>query len=99
MTQIFRDRTLGVLNSSAMWNLIVGNSPGLRGGFAEPRKDFVLSLPIPNAPAAEREAIAALVEKCLGAKGVGCEEWEREIDGRAARLYGLDLETLEPPRT
>jgi hypothetical protein len=23
------------------------------------------------------------------AKGVGCEEYEREIDGRVAKLYGL----------
>ena len=80
---------LGVLNSSAIWNLIVGNSPSLRGGYAEPRKDFMLSLPIPNAPAAEREAISGLVEKCLEAKGVGCEEFEREIDRRVAALYGL----------
>ena len=44
-------------------------------------------LPIPNAP--DREAIAELVEKCLDAKGVGCEEWEAEIAERVAALYGL----------
>ncbi|MGI8911074.1 MAG: hypothetical protein ACR2JR_11065 [Rubrobacteraceae bacterium] len=36
------------------------------------------------------EAIAELlVRKCLDAKGVGCEEWEAEIDGRVAKSYGL----------
>ncbi|MBA3389173.1 MAG: hypothetical protein M3397_05475 [Actinomycetota bacterium] len=41
-------------------------------------------------PAAAREEISALVEKCLEAKGVGCEEFEREIDERVAALYGLE---------
>ena len=84
---------LGVLNSSAVWTFILGNSPSLRGGYAEPRKDFMLSLPIPNAPDADREAIAGLVQKCLDARGVGCEEWEAEIDERVAALYGLDAAT------
>jgi hypothetical protein len=35
------------------------------------------------------KAISALVQKCLDAKGVDCEEWDREIDGRVAALYGL----------
>jgi hypothetical protein len=45
--------------------------------------------PIPNASAADRKAIAALAQKCLDAKGVGCEAWEAEIDERVAPLYGL----------
>lgn len=72
-----------------MWELILQGSPILRGGYVEPRRNLILSLPIPNAPAAEREVISGLVEKCLAAKGVGCEEWEREIDERVAALYGL----------
>ena len=36
-----------------------------------------------------REEISSLVEKCLEAKGVGCEEYERKIDRRVAALYGL----------
>ncbi len=44
---------------------------------------------IPTAPAAEREAIARLVQKCLEAKGVRCKELEADIDGRVAELYGL----------
>ncbi|MBA4115107.1 MAG: hypothetical protein H0X71_01440 [Rubrobacter sp.] len=80
---------LGVLNSSPIWELILQGSPILRGGYVEPRRVLILSLPIPNAPAADREAITSLVQKCLDAKGVGCEEWEAEIDGRVAALYGL----------
>ena len=37
----------------------------------------------------DRAAIAALARKCLDAKGVGCEAWEKEIDDRVAALYGL----------
>ncbi len=85
---------LGVLNSSCVWEFILVRSPSLQGGFAEPRKEFVLSLPIPDAPAADRDAITRLVQKCLDAKGVGCEEWEREIDERVAFLYGLSAEDL-----
>jgi hypothetical protein len=36
-------------------------------------------LPIPAASASDRTAISALAQKCLDAKGVGCEEWEKEI--------------------
>jgi uncharacterized protein YggL (DUF469 family) len=44
---------------------------------------------IPNASTSEREAISKLVQKCLDAKGVNCEVWEKEIDQRVAALYGL----------
>lgn len=30
-----------------------------------------------------------LVQKCLDAKGVNCEVWEKEIGDRVAALYGL----------
>jgi hypothetical protein len=33
--------------------------------------------------------IAALVQKCLDAKGIGCASWEQEINERVAALYGL----------
>lgn len=46
-------------------------------------------VPIPNASNTEREAISKLVQKCLDAKGVGCEAWEKEIDERVTALYGL----------
>ena len=44
---------------------------------------------IPTASDTDRAAISALVQKCLDAKGAGCEEWEREIDERVEALYGL----------
>lgn len=50
---------------------------------------FVEQIPIPDASDADRKAISSLVQKCLNAKGVECEEWEREIDERVAALYGL----------
>ena len=80
---------LGILNSTSVWSLITSASPPLRGGYSEPRKDLVLSLPIPDAPSSDRNAIADLVQHCLDARGVNCEEWEREIDERVAVLYGL----------
>jgi len=46
-------------------------------------------LPIVIAAEAEQAAIADLVQKCLDAKGVGCEVLEQEIDVRVAALYGL----------
>ena len=46
-------------------------------------------IPIPNASDSEKETISQLVQKCLDAKGVDCEAWEKEIDDRVAALYGL----------
>ena len=80
---------LGVLNSASVWQLIAEGSPGLRGGYSEPRKALILSLPIPDATPEQKADIAALVQKCLDAKGVDCGEWEADIDARVGGLYGL----------
>lgn len=80
---------LGILNSKTIWQLIAEGSPGLRGGYSEPRRELMLSLPIPDANEDDRAVIAALVQKCLDAKGVECEAWEAEISERVAVLYGL----------
>jgi len=80
---------LGLLNSSAVENLFIEIGATVRGGYLRFKRQYVEQIPIPNARAAEREEISALVEKCLEAKGVGCEEYEREIDERVAKLYGL----------
>ena len=80
---------LGLLNTSAVENFFIELGATVRGGYLRFKPLYVEQIPIPNAPAAEREAIAELVQKCLDAKGVGCEEWEAEIDGRVAALYGL----------
>jgi hypothetical protein len=47
-------------------------------------------MPIKVPDALEQERLAALAQKCLDARGVGCEAWEKEIDERVAALYGLD---------
>ena len=84
---------LGLLNSSLIWDYckerlaVLGDAN--KGGRLRFFRQFVWKLPIPEASPSERTAIAAPVEKCLDAKGVGCEAWEREIDRRVAALYGL----------
>jgi len=85
---------LGVLNSSSVRDFYVEISSQVRGGYLRFIYQYIEQIPIPNAAPAEREAITSLVEKCLEAKGVGCEEWEAEIDERVAALYGLDLNDL-----
>ncbi len=52
-------------------------------------------LPIPTASAAVRSALGALAQKCLDARGIGCEAWEREIDERVAALYGIELKDIK----
>lgn len=80
---------LGVLNSDAAWLQIRAICSSLLNGFWELRSVHLSQIIIPDAPAPERLAIAALVQKCLDAKGVGCEAWEAEINERVAKLYGL----------
>jgi hypothetical protein len=84
---------LGVLNFSFTWEFARATFPCLgdpeRGGRFRFIYGPVSKIPIPNAPAAEREAISGLVEECLEAKGMGCEEFKRGIDERVAALYGL----------
>jgi hypothetical protein len=84
---------LGVLNSGPAWGYLKAKCSVLgdeeKGGRLELRSIYMAQVPVPHAPEAKRRAVAALVRKCLDAKGVGCEEWEREIDDRVAALYGL----------
>lgn len=80
---------LGVLNSEAVVEFYIELSAQVRGGYLRFIRQYVEQIPIPAASAADRAAIAALVQKCLEARGVGCEAWEREINERVAALYGL----------
>lgn len=89
---------LGLLNSSAIEDFYIELSAQVRGGYLRFFTQYVEQLPIPDAPSEERDAIAVLVEKCLEAKGVGCEEYEREIDERVASLYGLSSDDLKAPQ-
>ena len=51
-------------------------------------------IPIPQATDSQKKIVSKLVQKCLDAKGVGCEKWEREIDEIVAGLYGFAPKTL-----
>lgn len=86
---------LGVLNSMPVEIYYINASAQVRGGYLRFIRQYVEKLPIPNASAAERKAIAGLTKRCLAAEGVGCEAWEREIDERVAALYGIDLADIE----
>jgi methylase of polypeptide subunit release factors len=76
-----------VLNSKTVWEFITGTCSPLQGGFYEMRRVYMERIPIPRATPKEQEEIAALAQKCLDAKGVGCEAWEAEIDAKVERLY------------
>ncbi|MDM9384138.1 TaqI-like C-terminal specificity domain-containing protein [Chlorogloeopsis sp. ULAP01] len=80
---------LGVLNSSYVWEYLKSICSKLLGKSLELRSIYMNKIPIPNASSTEREAISKLVQKCLDAKGINCETWEKEIDDRVAALYGL----------
>jgi len=80
---------LGVLNSSISKQFFAETAIQRNGNYLEFKPVYVKQLLIPNASTTEREAISKLVQKCLDAKGVGCEVWEKEIDDRVAALYGL----------
>jgi hypothetical protein len=80
---------LGILNSRPIQDFYLELSAQIRGGYVRCFTQYMERIPIPDAPIAERAAITALVQKCLDAKGVGCEKWEAEINERVAALYGL----------
>jgi hypothetical protein len=85
---------LGLLNSSTFYKYAVETFVGKQSGWYEVQPDGLEKFPVPDASAADRSAIAALAQKCLDARGVGCEAWEKEIDERVAALYGLDAADL-----
>ena len=80
---------LGILNSSMVWDYLKTFCSDLLGKSIELRSIYTSKIPIPPASESEKEPIIKLVQKCLDAKGVNCEEWEKEIDERVAALYGL----------
>ena len=85
---------LGILNSSSVWSFckqkcsVIGDAN--KNGRLRLFKQFVETIPIPLATETERKAISKLVQKCLMAKGVGCQQWDLEIDLRVAKLYGIE---------
>jgi TaqI-like C-terminal specificity domain/Eco57I restriction-modification methylase len=89
---------LAILNSRLAWwylkQVCVPLGDSQSNGRLLLKKQHIDLLPIPQASEIERKAISKLVQKCLDAKGVGCEAWEREIDEIVAGLYGFASETL-----
>jgi type I restriction-modification system DNA methylase subunit len=85
---------LGVLNSSYVWNFCKENcsvmGDAAKNGRLRLFRDFMKIIPIPHVSEIEQKQISKLVQKCLDAKGVGCEKWEREIDILVGRLYGFE---------
>lgn len=80
---------LGVLNSSSVKDFFIEVGAQVRGGYLRFKRQYVEKIPIPHASTTEREAISKLVQKCLDAKGIGYEVWEKEINNRVTALYGL----------
>ena len=84
---------LGVLNSKCVWDYlkifcsVLGNAE--KRGRLTLQSIYINKVPIPDTFNSEKEAISKLVQKCLDAKGVDSEAWEKEIDNRVAALYGL----------
>jgi hypothetical protein len=81
---------LGVINSSHVWKYLTNACSELLGKSLELRSIYMNRVPIPQASEIERKQISKLVQKCLDARGVGCERWEREIDVLVGRLYGFE---------
>jgi methylase of polypeptide subunit release factors len=80
---------LGVLNSSSVHKYFLEIGAQVRGDYLRFKRQYVEKITIPLPSESEKEPIIKLVQKCLDAKGVNCEEWEKEIDERVAALYGL----------
>lgn len=89
---------LGVINSALIhWYYL--KSLGARSGAGCNRwlKYTVECIPIPLAPAAAQEQIAALVRRVIAAKQAGKDtaDTEREVDRLVCDLYGLTAEERE----
>lgn len=89
---------LGVLNSTIFWETQIKRTCSLLQGGYQLMYSYFERCIIPNASDADRLAIAALAQKCLDARGEGCEVWEKEIDDRVAALYGIDPKDIERPK-
>jgi adenine-specific DNA-methyltransferase len=90
---------LALLNSSTLWWFIRATAATKQGGFYEFKPMYVGQLPIPSASRADQAALEALVDRILAAKRANpladVSAWEREIDERVYRLYGLTPEEIK----
>jgi hypothetical protein len=85
---------LAVLNSTLIWAFVKATFSCLgdpeRGGRFRFFSQFVSAIPIPKCPAAEKDAIALLAERCLSNRD-RLEHYERDIDARVARLFKVKI--------
>jgi TaqI-like C-terminal specificity domain len=58
---------LAILNSKAMWFLIMGKCPDVRGGYFEQRAQYIETLPIPAATKAQQSELSHLSTACAQA--------------------------------
>lgn len=84
---------LGILNSTLAFQFLqlmctVLGDESARGRVVL-RPIYFSQLPIPYTSDKDKKRIEDLVQKCLGAKGIGCEKWEKELDEIVIKLYGL----------
>jgi hypothetical protein len=83
---------LGILNSSIIWEYCKERLTVLGDANKGGRLRFFRQVCRKNSHSQRfnyrREGISKLVQKCLDAKGVDCEAWEKEISDRVAALYG-----------
>ena len=95
---------LGLLNSKVLDYFLRQIATPFRGGYIALTRQFIEQLPIRSIDArdsgdrAEHDALVALVERILEVRradtAVDTSEWEREIDERVYRLYGLTKEEI-----
>jgi hypothetical protein len=88
-----------LLNSQAVEWFYSRVSNRVRGGYMRSFSDYMTQIPVPTASRADQAALEALVDRILAAKRADpladVSAWEREIDERVYRLYGLTPEEIK----
>ncbi len=88
-----------LLNSLAVEWFYSRVSNKVRGGYMRAFSDYMIQIPIPSASRADQAALEALVDKILAAERANpladVSAWERELDERVYRLYGLTPEEIK----
>jgi hypothetical protein len=90
---------LGLLNSRLLDSTLQRSSSVFRGGFFSYARRFLERLPVIQPSAESQKKIELLVDRILAAKradaAADVTAWEREIDERVYRLYGLTKEEIK----
>lgn len=90
---------LAFVNSSVSWWITQQSFASRQGGFYEFKPMYVSALPIPPATSSQQKEIESLVSRILTAKKADpradVSAWEREIDERVYRLFGLTKDEIK----